>query len=143
METKNCETLKPVTVENIVKINNPKNKVSDLWNDYKSNKIRKEEMEVMIKRRCIENINNWYFPKKFINNNLEEFIQILLLNDLISHNIAMKEYLTELINYANEQTEQPKIVEKIMEYTNIYREQMIVLKKLLKHQKGKKKGIEL
>lgn len=120
MQNRTCEALTPVGVT--IPVNNSRNKVADLWIEYTTRKISKEELEVLVKRRCIENISNWYFPKKFTFR--ERWDARAVLGGLIAHNKSMKEYLQSLLNYAGDEAEQGKISAKINDYSaEIYRQE--------------------
>ena len=93
---------------------NNKNKFLDLYIKYQNRKISQEKLELQICRRCIDNINNWYIPKKVGSYNLDSKVEKDLIFKLINHNKSIVGFLETMIKYSG--IEKEKVENKINEY---------------------------
>lgn len=102
---------------------NPKNKVSDLYQEYLSHNFTLQDLEVAVKRRCIDNLDNWYHPEVLRSNRLEPHTERSVINDLIAHNKTMATWLYDCLKYAQD-IEKMKINAKINLYKQtVYKQQ--------------------
>jgi copper homeostasis protein CutC len=112
-------------------VNNPKNKVSDLYLEYKQGNITLKDLEIQIKKRCINNLHNWYHPEVVRSTRLENHVEQSIIKDLIAHNKSMAVWLYDCIKYCQDDREKMEINARINIYKQtVYKQQerLMVLK---------------
>ena len=122
-------------------VNNKRNPVRDIWLRFKAREIGLEQMELEVKRRCIDNLHNWYAPKKVGAANLDPYIERIVTNGLMEHNKSIANWLHGLLPFAGLDPERGKILAKIDEYKKTVYNQKERLREL-RYSKGSKKVVD-
>lgn len=110
------EELEKVNPDKVV--NTSRNPVQDLWIKFMSGQISKAELHNLIKRRCIQHINDWYWPKVVKKSDLPPEKEMWLTKTLLSHNKDMVEWLKMLLDTAELDMEQNQIRARIDKYNH-------------------------